>query len=169
MGYSTDLFGVVKFDKQLTIDQKKQLEDFAEQRHGGNMDPDPDVPGFYCQWVPTEDGWGLEWDGGEKFYNYVEWLEHLIKKFFVPWGVKLNGEIEWEGEESGDLGKIIVKDNVVTTKEGKVVYEEEDEDERSGWWSIKFEGPEPSDSTLERIGGMIKDGYTSGDYYDKED
>lgn len=123
MGYSTDLFGVVKFDKQLTIDQKKELDDFAEARHGGDTRPYVDVPSFYCQWIPTADGWGLEWDGGEKFYNYVGWLEHLIKKFFIPWGIKLNGEIEWEGEESGDLGKIIVTNNVVEVKEGRVVYE----------------------------------------------
>ncbi len=123
MGYSTDLFGVVKFDKQLTIDQKKELEDFAEERHGGNTEKYEDVPSFYCQWVPTEDGRGLEWDGGEKFYNYVQWLEYLINKFFIPWGIKLNGEIEWEGEESGDLGKIIVTNNVVEVKEGRVVYD----------------------------------------------
>src|SRR5207302_10365455 len=27
---------------------------------------------FYCQWVPTNDGKRLAWDGGEKFYHYVE-------------------------------------------------------------------------------------------------
>lgn len=123
MGYSTDFFGVVKFDKQLTIDQKKELDDFAEARHGDNMEVDKGVPGYYCQWIPTEDGWGLEWDGGEKFYSYVEWLKYLIENFFVPWGIKLNGEIEWEGEESGDLGKIIVTNNVVEVKEGRVVYD----------------------------------------------
>lgn len=123
MGYSTDLFGTLKLDKQLTIDQKKQLEEFADQRHGGNMEHFPDVPGFWCQWIPTEDGWGLEWDGNEKFYNYVEWLHHLINKFFNPWGIKLNGEIEWQGEENDDRGKIVVTDNVLVTKEGRVVYE----------------------------------------------
>lgn len=123
MGYTTNFGGQFKFDKQLTVEQKKQLEEFADQRHGGNTQPYPDVPGFWCQWVPTEDGWGLVWDGGEKFYNYVEWLEHLINKFFIPWGVKLNGEVEWEGEESGDLGQIVIRDNEVEVREGRVVYE----------------------------------------------
>lgn len=29
-------------------------------------------PGLWCQWVPSEDGKGIEWDGGEKFYAYTE-------------------------------------------------------------------------------------------------
>ena len=64
----------------------------------------------------------LEWDGGEKFYYYIEWLKYLIDKFFQPWGVILNGEIEWTGEDRDDLGKIVVKDNVVNGKQGKIVY-----------------------------------------------
>jgi hypothetical protein len=31
-------------------------------------------PGLWCQWVPTKDGCGIEWDGGEKFYDWTEWL-----------------------------------------------------------------------------------------------
>lgn len=82
-------------------------------------------PGLWCQWEITEDGTELRWDGGEKFYNYIEWLRYYIKHFFSKWGVLLNGEIYWEGEDSEDLGKIVVKDNVVKTLTGKVTYEEE--------------------------------------------
>lgn len=81
-------------------------------------------PGLWCQWIINEDN-ELEWDGSEKFYNYVEWLKYLIEIFFKRWGVKLNGEIEWEGEDSGDRGKIVVKDNVVKTLVGRITYEEE--------------------------------------------
>jgi hypothetical protein len=35
----------------------------------------------------------------------------------------LNGEITWEGEDSNDLGKIIVTDNVVEVKTGTITYE----------------------------------------------
>jgi hypothetical protein len=79
-------------------------------------------PGLWCQWIVTEDGEELEWDGGEKFYNYVEWLKYQIKNFFEPWGIKLNGEIEWTGEDREDLGKIVVVDNVVTVLTGSVTY-----------------------------------------------
>ena len=73
-------------------------------------------PGLWCQWVITEDGESLEWDGDEKFYNYIEWLEYMIKHFFEPKGHKLNGEIEWFGEDRDDVGTIYVKDNKVQTK-----------------------------------------------------
>lgn len=72
-------------------------------------------PGLWCQWVPNEDGTKLEWDGGEKFYEYVPWLKYLITNFLDPWGYKLNGEVSWSGEEQGDVGVIHVEDNVVTT------------------------------------------------------
>jgi len=28
-------------------------------------------PGLWCQWIPSDDGTAIEWDGGEKFYEYV--------------------------------------------------------------------------------------------------
>lgn len=84
--------------------------------------PPSTQPGLWCQWRPTEDGMGIEWDGGEKFYYYVKWLEYIIKNFLVPNKYKLNGEVTWQGEESDDFGKIVVKNNKVTTKNGKKVY-----------------------------------------------
>jgi hypothetical protein len=68
-------------------------------------------PGLWCQWNIV--GNRLKWDGAEKFYHYVEWLEYLIEHFFKRWGYTLNGEVLWEGEWREDMGKIIVKDNVV--------------------------------------------------------
>lgn len=73
-------------------------------------------PGLWCQWTPNEDGTAIEWDGGEKFYNYVEWIKYLIEKILAPRGYVLNGEVNWYGEDSYDVGVICIKDNVVTTK-----------------------------------------------------
>jgi hypothetical protein len=87
--------------------------------------PPETQPGLWLQWRPTEDGWYLEWDGGEKFYNYVEWLRYLIEKILSPRGYVLNGEIEWFGEDLDDRGKIAVKDNTITTFKGEIVYKEE--------------------------------------------
>ena len=72
-------------------------------------------PGLWMQWEVSEDGTTLEWDGGEKFYNYIEWLKYLIEHFFNVWGTKLNGSIEWRGEEWDDTGTITVTDSNVTT------------------------------------------------------
>ena len=74
-------------------------------------------PGLWCQWVINENR-ELAWDGGEKFYNYEEWLDYLIENFFEPLGYVLNGDIEWQGEESDDFGIIHVKDNFVEMQYG---------------------------------------------------
>jgi len=84
--------------------------------------PPSTQPGLWCQWVPTDDGSELVWNGGEKFYNYVEWLQYLIDKILAPRGYTLNGECQWFGEERDDVGVIIVKNNIVTTKVGKLTY-----------------------------------------------
>lgn len=78
-------------------------------------------PGLWCNWIINDEN-ELEWNGAEKFYYYVEWLQYLITNFFQPWGVLLNGEIEWEGEEKSDLGKIIVINNIITVKKGEITY-----------------------------------------------
>jgi len=78
-------------------------------------------PSLWCQWIINKNN-ELEWDGGEKFYSYVEWLKYLIKNFFQPWGVLLNGEIEWDGEDSDDIGKIVVVNNDVKVLKGTIVY-----------------------------------------------
>jgi hypothetical protein len=70
-------------------------------------------PGLWCQWAPNASGTKLEWDGGEKFYNYIEWLEYIITHFLAPWGRTITGVVKWDGEEQGDDGKIIVKDNKI--------------------------------------------------------
>ena len=85
--------------------------------------PPETQPGLWCQWVPNEDGTAICWDGGEKFYNYIEWIEYLIEHFLGPWGYKLNGEVSWEGEDSGDVGKISITDNKVVVHKGRVVYD----------------------------------------------
>lgn len=72
-------------------------------------------PGLWCQWIPGPDGDTIIWDGGEKFYSYVEWLRYLIDHFLKPWGYVLNGEVQWQGEESSDNGTIFVKENGVWT------------------------------------------------------
>lgn len=88
--------------------------------------PPSSQPGLWCQWVPTKSGDGIQWDMGEKFYEYIAWLEYVIEKFLRPWGLVLSGEVDWVGENfDSDRGKIIVKDNLVTVWRGKVsvVYE----------------------------------------------
>lgn len=92
-------------------DHDPSIRNYNEPPHG--------QPGLWCKWAPNETGDAIEWDGAEKFYDYVDWLRYLIANFIQPWGYKLNGEVAWEGEEQGDVGKLIVKDNAVEVLEGQ--------------------------------------------------
>ena len=76
-------------------------------------------PGLWCQWTPTSDNMGIEWDGGEKFYYYTDWLVYLIYKILAPNGYVLNGVVEWSGEGMGDVGDIFVEDNKVFVQKWK--------------------------------------------------
>ena len=75
--------------------------------------PPIDVPGIWCQWKVSDDKRCLEWDRGEKFYHYIEWLSYLIKNFIEPSGYRLNGKVDWQGENDDDKGTIIVQENVI--------------------------------------------------------
>ena len=88
--------------------------------------PPKTQPGLYCQWIPTEDGTELQWDGGENFYDYVEWLKYLVENYLKPRGYTVNGEVEWLGEYSNDRGLIVVKNNNIKVGKVKITYEFED-------------------------------------------
>jgi hypothetical protein len=134
MGYSTDFEGAFEITPPLSDVLAAEMKAFAREDH---RDPetgrDPkDMPGIWCQWVPEQSRYegrdempwdSLVWDGGEKFYEYDQWLVYLIDHFLKPNGHTLNGDVTWSGEESGDLGMLSVRDNVLTVKNAKVTYE----------------------------------------------
>lgn len=100
--------------------------DFGQDRDDSVVEynqPPRTQPSLWCQWRPSDDGMFIEWDGGEKFYSYVEWLAYLVQNVLHPKGYRLNGEVEWIGEDRDDRGMIVVNDNQISTREGRIVYE----------------------------------------------
>ena len=105
MGYTTEFTGRIHIEPPLNEDEYKYLQLFSSTRRmkceqspyyvarEGFMGQDngPDVldyneppqgqPGLWCQWVPTEDKAGLEWNGVEKFYFAMEWMQYLVEHF----------------------------------------------------------------------------------------
>ena len=79
----------------------------------GHNTPPSTQPGLWLQWIVMSDRRTIEWDGGEKFYDYVEWLQYIIDKILEPKGYVVNGEVFYSGEEVRDNGTIVVKDNIV--------------------------------------------------------
>jgi hypothetical protein len=167
MGYTTDFEGFVTITPPLNASEIAYLNDFAETRRmhraagpyfvrgtgafgqgndGDVLDfnsPDPSQPGLWCQWRPLSDGSGLEWDGGEKFYNAPEWMRYLValistKPDDETYALMLaaderfadftfdhvvEGEIQAQGEDTGDRWLLVVTDNVVAVQKATFTYE----------------------------------------------
>ena len=68
---------------------------------------------FYHLLKYNKDYNSIEWDCGDKFYEYTDWIKYIIKEVLQPKDYKLNGKVDWIGEELDDRGKIIIKDNEV--------------------------------------------------------
>lgn len=95
--------------------------------HGQDMDesiveynsPPKSQPSLWCGWIPNDDGTAIEWNGREKFYSYIEWIQYLINNFLEPWGYVLNGTVEWRGEDWSDTGSIVISNNQFQVLEDK--------------------------------------------------
>lgn len=111
MGYTTKFSGQFKIEPPLSAERRDELLEIARDM---SDDDDARGPDSYCQWEPTADGAALRWDGGEKFYNYVEWLQYLIDSRFGPWGHTVTGSVKWSGEDASDNGVLTVEGNKVT-------------------------------------------------------
>jgi hypothetical protein len=102
-------------------------------------EPHTPQPSLWCNFTPTKDGTELIWNECEKTYEGDKWIKYLIDYFLKPkakthnvespnfrnftYNHICNGELYAQGEDPKDVWKIVVKDNVVTVKRGKVVYD----------------------------------------------
>jgi hypothetical protein len=123
MGYSTSFTGRFLLDEPLTAEQLSAIKGLAgrDVREGCDLGDGFRAPSNYCDWVPSKDGKGVEWNGGEKFYSYVEWLELIIGRYLKPWGHTLSGRVGWQGEEGADQGVIHVRANRVQAIKNVIV------------------------------------------------
>lgn len=80
--------------------------------------PPSTQPGLWCHWAPNDEGTALAWDETEKFYAYTEWLAYLISNIFIPKDYILDGEVEYQGEDTNDFGKIQIVKNEIRLSEG---------------------------------------------------
>ena len=170
IGYTTDFWGKVEISPPLNPYEVAYLRDLAQTRrmdrengpffvrgtgamgqdHSPDVrncnSPDPSQPGLWCQWLPSEDGTSIEWDGSEKFCNAPEWMAYIIGTFLdrrpddetVAAMVKadlrlveftfdhvVTGIIDAQGEDSEDRWRLVVEDNIVTVQRPEFVWKAE--------------------------------------------
>lgn len=115
MGYTTEFKGQFTLNKQLNdFEIVDTLTEWADGK--GPCEA-------YCQWELTKDRKAFKWDNNEKFYDYQNWLQHIIDDLLLPKGYSLSGEVEFQGEEIGDHGWLYIEDNKVKKRKtkGKIV------------------------------------------------
>ena len=167
MGYTTKFDGHVTVEPPLSGAEVEFLKRFSETRYCvcqpspyatdglmtcppgsgfGCLGQHPGNPGYWCQWIATEDGTAIKWDGSEKFYDAEEWMRFIIDNFLkpgprviagrtpdtTPFSVLtrnhiINGVIDARGEESDDRWRLVVRNNVVTRQEPDLVWPSDEE------------------------------------------
>ncbi len=115
MSYYTRFTGRLALSRQLTLDEYRDLEDnwvdgVKLQIKGCGLYGETWSP-----WSINKEGTELSIECDGSAYYWEEVLQLMVDQFFSPKGIILNGEMTWNGEEGGDLGRLIVKDNVIRT------------------------------------------------------
>lgn len=112
MGYTTEFTGAVNLSRKLTLAEARELLQLAD-----DSDHSTKVTGIeaYFQWVPADTLQHIVWDGNEKFYKYTEQLRWLCA-WLRGRGITANGNLYWQGEETGDTGTILVDNNEVASR-----------------------------------------------------
>lgn len=119
MGYTTE------FDGRFEIDRLPPAEVILRFNELDGIDgretDDVDMPDGYNQWVLTKDLRHIAWDGNEKFYGYVEWLQYIIDKVLLPNNLFLSGSVAYAGEDAKDNGILTIEaDKVVQRPHAEV-------------------------------------------------
>ena len=119
MGYTTNFGGELWLSNPLPKNEVKEINEvLTTTRHDhkllrGNMERP--FPSIWNQWIINDSysTQSLVWDGNEKFYNYIGWLDYIIRNYMIPNDIYLNGRIQWIGEDKNDIGVIYSDDNFI--------------------------------------------------------
>ena len=116
MGYTTRFSGSFRIDRELDETTKLILEQLHDRRHDDYEWIG--LPGIWCHWRVGSDNQSLEWDQGEKFYEYEKWLAYIVNFVLVPAGYGLEGSVLYQGERVGDCGRITVDNESIRVEKG---------------------------------------------------
>lgn len=124
MGYTTTFKGKFSFNR---LPSSKTIQRLSLAQMQAGRDVGSQAPDSYCQWKLTKDFMGIEWDQGEKFYKYIEWLQWIIDHILTPDGITLSGSVTYWGEDAEDRGTITVLDRKIHVTVDKPIGDSIDE------------------------------------------
>ena len=68
--------------------------------------PPPNQPGLWCNFTYNTETRVIEWNGGEKTRDGVEWIKY-IADLIQEHGYDLKGTMNWQGEDEDDNGILV--------------------------------------------------------------
>jgi hypothetical protein len=98
-------------DAEYFVDTEDEDESILD-----NNQPPGSQPSLRCQWRVNDRGDLLAHNGAEKFSEYVEWLDYLVRNFFLPWGIRVDGLVKYVGDELTDNGVIEIRNNIIEVR-----------------------------------------------------
>jgi hypothetical protein len=110
VSYTTAIGSHLTFEPGLSKEQALVLKSVLED--ATNFD----TPRSPCSWTLNGEDC-LVWDGMEgngSVESCRDWLKWLQKTFFDGWGQELNGDLPYQGEETGDFGYLLVREGEVS-------------------------------------------------------
>lgn len=119
MGYNTDYIGTMKFKDELTARQLAHLNKLLGE-DVRDVDPDSarNVDFYYIDLELTDEYDGIKWTGAEKTYGMDEQLNYVMGYMKKEWPeFELEGTFDCQGDECGDVYKIVIEDGLAVIKE----------------------------------------------------
>ena len=116
MGYDTKFTGVLLFGPDMTA---KMLAEVNKHLGSDRRDyhPQPDGDWTFIDLELTDDFDGVRWSGAEKTHDMdqaVNWLVDQVRIKFPAF--TLNGEMLAQGDDVGDVWRLVVKDGKAEVK-----------------------------------------------------
>lgn len=117
MGYNTNFSGELKFTNDPTVSQLNELKKYLGE--DCRKHPEWNMREYtYIDLELTEDLTGICWNGSEKTYDLTEKINFIIKQMkekFPDFG--LEGQMLAQGEDIGDVWKIVIDDGEAVEKD----------------------------------------------------
>jgi hypothetical protein len=115
MGYHVTWKGSFQTDCPMAPEHVKELRQYEDSEDWPGATPDV----RFNPWLVAKDGEGFE-VLTDKPGDWKAWLQYLVDHFLTPWGYKLSGTVEWDGEERGDAGTITIEGGIVKARRRKL-------------------------------------------------
>lgn len=112
MGYTTEFSGELLFVEELRASELAKLNQFLGE--DCRQHPEWGNTGLtYIDLELTKDFSGLKWNGAEKTYDLVDKVNFIIEEMQKVYpDFELTGELLAQGEEIGDVWRLVMENNV---------------------------------------------------------